>query len=109
MKHFSVEYPDRKFIQSLPEISRRLGEDLKSLLIRCDASTLVKDSILIEISKDLTGLDRLSIVGCRSVTELGIEALLENSRNGVRELAIEGLAIVSTFSISRLSKQLSFI
>lgn len=75
---------------------------MKSLLIRCDASTLVKDSTLIEVSKDLIGLERLSIVGCRSVTEIGIQALLENSRNGVRELAIEGLAIVSTFSTSRL-------
>lgn len=95
LQHLSIEFPDRKFVQALPELARRLGDNLKSLLIRCDSSTLVKDEGLLKISPHLMNLERLSIVGCRSLTGVGIEALLSHSQRGMKELAMEGLAVVS--------------
>lgn len=93
LKHFSILLPDRGVVAELPQWCERMGSKLESFSILCQHSALVTDSILIEASQHLTGLKRLSLAGCKTLMMSGVMALLKNSRYGIQDLALEGLAM----------------
>lgn len=93
LKHFSVLLPDRGVVAELPQWCQRMGAKLESFSILCQHSALITDAILIEASQHLIGLKRLSLAGCKALMMPGILALLKNSRYGIEDLAIEGLAM----------------
>lgn len=106
LRHFAIVLPDRDVVAELPSWAEALGDKLLSFSVLCQHSALVNDDVLKSISEHLTGLTRLSVAGCKTVTGEGIVSLLKASRCGIQDLAIEGLAIHPD-SFEVLSKHLT--
>jgi hypothetical protein len=93
LRHFSILLPDRSVCEELPRWAEQMGSKLQSFSILCQHSPIVTDAVLQGMSQYLTGITRLSIAGAKRVTVEGIVPLLKSG--AVRELALEGLEVVS--------------
>ncbi|PWN45888.1 hypothetical protein IE81DRAFT_363718 [Ceraceosorus guamensis] len=92
LESFAVVLPDRSLISSLRLIAQRC-HSLKSFSVLLQHSAHLDDAHLIDLAKYLTSLERISLAGCRAVSQAGLTPLLLASRSGIRELALEGTAV----------------
>lgn len=118
IEHLSIILPERTVINALVDIAAKLqhasSAGLRSLSLLCQHSPFLTDAHLLAMAPALSALERLSLAGCRAVTASGIAAVLKSALSsqdqtnvtGVKELALEGLNVVSVLYSLSLSPRL---
>ncbi|PWN21319.1 hypothetical protein BCV69DRAFT_282055 [Microstroma glucosiphilum] len=89
--HLSFLLPDPGAIRATLELSKR--RPLKSITLLCQHTNVLSPSDVEELALSVQEVEKLVLVGCKSLEGEGLRRLLKGSESGVRILGVEGCSV----------------